>query len=369
MYEIVESNNKTWAVDWELVRRIVLSNEFWSAVPNHRTAETHFVDKPCLTICVNDEYYLTYKTDWTAVRKEAETNTASQMRGLMAAADRDMTFLVDQLGLLLSLAREAQEAHLKLMKDADKQWRAQQTKATGEYANAIKKVKFLRDGAAEFVVVGSTIVTGGATAVAFGALGSGLKGVATYQDTGNSGAAIFEASTSMLLTAVPIARGGAKNLTGTDKAVLITLDSGFEGCKSVMAGDQWQQAIVKSAVKAAGSQTEKLVGPLLKSDAVRDMLSQASLPASISVSAGSDAAVESLDLIGSAATWTVNSQLVAPYASGIIGTPTQQERTSIRERLAAVDTSTVACIGTLEGCADRLMVARAVFPIGCVATP
>jgi|SRR5579862_8154703 hypothetical protein len=124
----------------------------------------------------------------------------------------------------------------------------------------------VRDLSASTLVVGATFLSGGA---AFGVLGAGsaLKGTARYQDSGNIGSAVLEASGTFVVGMITMAPAlgeasqavklGAKvtapAMATSQRVALVVVgaqvDATFEGAKSAMEGGSAKEALAKGATR------------------------------------------------------------------------------------------------------------------------
>lgn len=123
----------------------------------------------------------------------------------------------------------------------------------------------VRDLSATTLVVGSTFLTGGAAVAVLGG-GSALRGVARYQDHGNIGSAILEASGTFIVGVIPLGAAAtaegqvaqtavtmtsrvtaAGTTTAGQRAVVVvvgaSMDASFEGMKAVVEGQSTAQAL------------------------------------------------------------------------------------------------------------------------------
>ena len=117
----------------------------------------------------------------------------------------------------------------------------------------VELAKRTRNACAQFLLVGSAAVAIPAGLAALSG-GAGLKGIGKYQDTGNIGSAVVEASGSFVVGLVGISSSTATVVAGESggKAIFFVgslLDSGFEGAKSLLEGNSVNQALKKSASK------------------------------------------------------------------------------------------------------------------------
>jgi hypothetical protein len=104
---------------------------------------------------------------------------------------------------------------------------------------AVEIARFIRNLSADTIMVGASLVSGGA-ALALAGTGSVAKGAATYQDTGKVGAAVIKATGSFALAVIPIKAPGGS----LDKPAYLILGSGIvDGSTSFAAGGDLRQAL------------------------------------------------------------------------------------------------------------------------------
>ena len=126
-----------------------------------------------------------------------------------------------QIRSLVNMTEAAKTDHNKLrdrLQDAQARTMAgvEQAARVGQWG--VKVATFVRDASFDFVMVGATYLTAGSAAVftagsstaaaGFVSLGAGLKGAATYQDTGNAGKAVGTFSTNLLFGALDLKAAG-----------------------------------------------------------------------------------------------------------------------------------------------------------------
>lgn len=134
--------------------------------------------------------------------------------------------------------------------------------ARGETGLAIAKQ--VRDLSATTLVVGSSVMTGGAAVAVLGG-GSVLRGVSKYQTSGNIGSAVLSATGSFVVGAIPLgggslkagaslaARVGGESIRYGERAALIVvgaqLDAQFEGATALIEGRSAREALRAAATR------------------------------------------------------------------------------------------------------------------------
>jgi hypothetical protein len=138
------------------------------------------------------------------------------------------------------------------------------------WESAITVTRGIRDGSATFLIVAGSVATGGAGAAAFGsaatagqalssvALGSAMRGAFTYQDTGNVGSALINASGSFVTGAIPVGAAGM-SLSAAETATLVIIGSAGQGATSGLQAVAEGQSMETAATAALVSTTANLV--------------------------------------------------------------------------------------------------------------
>lgn len=139
------------------------------------------------------------------------------------------------------------------------------------WESAITVTRTIRDGSATFLIVAGSVATGGAGATVFGsmgmttatagqaissvALGSAMRGGFTYQDTGNVGSALINATGSFVTGVIPVGRAGM-TLSGAETATLVIIGSAGQGATSglqAVAEGQSMQTAATAALVSTGA--------------------------------------------------------------------------------------------------------------------
>lgn len=107
----------------------------------------------------------------------------------------------------------------KMQSDASKETMGNIDKSVNRGEIGLKAATVVRDLSATTLVVGATFLSGGAALAVLGG-GSALKGTATYQDTGNVGAAILDGTITFVVGGIGV--GAAANPATANAASLST---------------------------------------------------------------------------------------------------------------------------------------------------
>lgn len=115
----------------------------------------------------------------------------------------------------------------------------------------------VRDLSATTLVVGSAFLSGGASLAVLGG-GSVLRGTATYQDTGNIGSAVLDASSTFVVGAIPVAGATMAEGQAAQSVARVGLRTAVSASE-MTAGQQATVVVVGSAISATSAGTQALI--------------------------------------------------------------------------------------------------------------
>jgi hypothetical protein len=141
-------------------------------------------------------------------------------------------------------------------------------KSVQNYIEAVESAQFIRNLSADAILVIASLVSGGSAMALVGA-GSIAKGAATYQDTGNIGAATVKAIGTLALGAIPIK--AAKGVL--DNKLFLILGSGVvDGSTTFVAGGDLRDAL------ASGGAAMFSQSPLVNDVLTKGLINSAQIP-------------------------------------------------------------------------------------------
>ena len=143
-----------------------------------------------------------------------QTRTSSLPSGTKIDALKEELYSLEQDG------RSARHLLKKKIENASRSSMRNINGAVSKWETATEVAKFTRNASGDILLVGSAIATGGASTVAIGGAGSLMKGAFKYQDTGNVGAGVMEASVSFVTVLIPGPKDGMSK--GAARALLFT---------------------------------------------------------------------------------------------------------------------------------------------------
>ncbi|MEL7151402.1 MAG: hypothetical protein AAGK71_11730 [Pseudomonadota bacterium] len=213
-------------------------------------------------------------TEWGTVNRETDQRAADLYRSLASAAMANPENAARNLALILEETRRNQN-HLRDMQRNTLHRNSESvSRHVSNWQTATDITRFVRDASWTTLIVLSALPTGGATA-AGGAAASGTgalalstgarvtalgvgsigRGQATYQDTGNVGAAVVSGGGSFITGAMGLPAPAGAAMSSANQAVLLGLQTvtagGLAGLQGLAEGKSGETAAWQ-AVSAAG---------------------------------------------------------------------------------------------------------------------
>ena len=276
-----DNNGKQWLIDqigmWILVRQYVYA-QLLKDKSTLQTTKNWF--GPDMS---------TVETDFTAIRNARERISQEVFTGLETQMLGDGKAAYNSLIQLRGEMDDYSASFKEMQKKASRDTMQAINTSVSRSQTAIDALTVVRDLSATTLVVGAGFLSGGAALGVLGA-GSALKGTARYQDSGNIGSAVLEASGTfvfgMITMSPSIAEAGAipgllgkatapATASGGQRMALVVIgaqiDATFEGAKSAMEGASAKEAITRAGVRfatdiasgAAGIKLDKLALPIV----------------------------------------------------------------------------------------------------------
>lgn len=271
----VDSSGAMWEYDPEGLWRIVRPFAY-ARILRHRTrkvrTESSYVSGWGPDVVSVD-------TDWRNIHAEAD----GVSRALMQTAERNLmaapqSFVYE----LASMRRQTFQYHQAirtLQIDAIHESMGNIQSSVEHREQIVAGLRIVRDISGEVLVTGATVMSGGTAGAAFAALGAGAfcKGMAEYDETGSVGAAVYEATATIVVGAIPIVGGLPSVQLAADAAraerlqrqvVLVfvgtQIDAGLEAGKTFVHGGSLEEAVRAAAARALLDAADPLVGHLLE---------------------------------------------------------------------------------------------------------
>lgn len=267
--DVIRNGDKTYSVNWRLVYSILRSYHFATARRRHRIIETTHDSN------LGREVH-SWDVDWDSVRYDADFDTRRWMSAWL-----DLNNIQRLQGNLREFIRQAAIENAewtRFCRSIVNRNMGVIHDSVSRLEDATQTLKMIRNWSGEILMIGAVVLTGGAAAVAVAAAGSALKGVGTYQDTQKVGAAVVDAVGSLALALVPIAKGGASQLSSRATYLLILADTGVDASKNYLSGDNAKQIAGKVVGKLAGGAASVGIGNVFNSESALKMIGRVGIP-------------------------------------------------------------------------------------------
>jgi hypothetical protein len=266
-YWLLQDNVGEWAVDWDVVYRIIRGWHTAARRLSNYTVETTDVWTLGPTL-------RHYSFDWDTIRKRSIASADEDFARLAARATVNMRGVQEELQWMVSETRKLTREFADMMRAMQVE-NLQNAEAVRERAEWWTEfARGLRDASAEFVLIGATVLSGGAAAAAIGG-GAAMKGVFKYQDTDSMAGAIMTTTGTIMFAAVKIGGGEAMKEAGA-RGVMIVMQSAWETGAALAEGKPVGDAVASGAGKLIGGVVgDRLSNGVFKTPAAQKLLSRA----------------------------------------------------------------------------------------------
>lgn len=202
----VDNNGRTWGVNqlglWILIREYLHATMLLRRATVVR--ETRWIGPDLVTVDINFDGF----------RREKDSTAPELYQSVTQGIldNPDVAF-----GSIIQMRRETRtnSDELRTMQQgASREIMANIETSVSRGELGVDVARTVRDISATTLVVGATFLSGG-TALAVLGGGSALKGTSTYQDTGNVGAAVLDASATFTIGAIGIGAAGPSSSAAT----------------------------------------------------------------------------------------------------------------------------------------------------------
>lgn len=273
---MLQDDRGTFAIDWDVVHRILrdyhraIAREAYSRVVT--TSESRFYNP--FSWSLPDIRSL--DVDWDRVRSRSVADADQDFERVSEKAARDVRLMHLELKHMLGETARLNTAFTDQLGSLQSENMARINGAVSSYDSQISAARFLRDTSADGLMVGATILTGGAGAAVLGG-GSAMKGWAKMQDTGNAGAAILTGVGSFTFGVFKL--GGRASSGLAEDAALAILQAEWETGVGLVEGKSLGEAAAVGSLKLAGP----FVDRFFKLAPVKGMIERACIPLTITV--------------------------------------------------------------------------------------
>jgi hypothetical protein len=251
-YELFQSGSSQFAVDWGVVRRLIRS--YYTAYYQlHYAREVTLSDSHWynpMSWSLPDVSHI--EVDWEAVRRYTDGYTDFDIQEMQQRAKSGGASQVAyQLENMIDTAAQNKEALIDWMGDVQTENMKSIERSVDEYQSKIETARFVRDSAADELMVGASVMSGGAALAVMGG-GSMLKGEAKWQDTGRIGAGIMEGAGSFVFAYIKL----GKSFSFKEDMVLALIQTPYKAGTELVGGASFGKAGLSGALKLSGPSTE-----------------------------------------------------------------------------------------------------------------
>src|SRR5688572_26139848 len=186
-YELLANGPTQFAVDWDIVSRIVRSYHTASLQLAYAReismSQSHWYNP--MTWSLPDISHV--EVEWHRVRRDAEAFARQDVRNMQVEAKYNAPRIARRLEALIDITAQKKETFIDWIGTVQTQNMVSITKAVEDYASSAEMAQFVRDTSADGLMVGASVMTGGGAAAALGGA-SFVKGVCRFQDSASVGA-------------------------------------------------------------------------------------------------------------------------------------------------------------------------------------
>jgi len=283
-YELLTNGPTQFAIDWTVVRRLLKS--YYTAVFQYAYGrETSLSDSHWYNPMSWSLPEVTHiEVDWDAVRTDAEARGEDDLRNMRTEAVFNAARVARRLEAMVEDTAVRKVQFSEWMGAVQSQNVVAIDKAVETYESNVEIARMVRDASADGLMVGASVMTGGAAVAALGGA-SFAKGACKFQDSGSVGAGAMEATGSFLFAYVKL----GKKFSFRDEMVLAFVQAPYKSGTELVAGKSFTRAIALGGVKLVAPGVDHL----LKLGPARTLFDRITLPVVISYG-GKDVAAQLL---------------------------------------------------------------------------
>lgn len=242
-YWVLRDNVGEWAVDWDVVYRIIRAWHTSALRLSNYTLETTDVWSLGPTL-------RHYSFDWDTIRRRAIAKSDEDFARLAERATINMREVQEELRWMVRETQSLTRDFSNMMRALQVENRLNAEKLASRAESTVEALRLVRDGSAEFILIGATVVSGGAAAAALGG-GAVMKGAFKYQDTRSVAGAVMATTGTIMFGAIKMAGGDAMK-EGLTRATMIIMQSTWETGAALAEGKSVGDALASGAGKLVG---------------------------------------------------------------------------------------------------------------------
>ena len=243
-YELLANASAQFAIDWDVVGRIVRS---------YHTAHLQYAHAREVTMSESQWYNpMTWalpkvshvEVNWNAVRADAASFAEADVRNMRVEAKYNAARIARRLEDMVEMTAIRKEAFVDWIGTVQTQNMESINKAIDDYEAAADIARFVRDTSADGLMVGASVMTGGTALAALGGA-SFFKGVCRFQDTASVGAGVMQGAGSFAFAYVKL----GKNFTFKQDVALALVQAPWNTGTELVGGATVSKAVGTSALK------------------------------------------------------------------------------------------------------------------------
>lgn len=271
-YELIQNGNAKFFVDWDEVNRI--NKSFWTSFCLYNSS---------IVITLSDSHWanpfsysmpdITHvETDWDLVTKNVARGSENDLKTFKRIATYNVGSVAQQLTDRIRQALHFKKLFMGMQRRANDKSMLSIEKSVDSYMSQIEATKLVRDLSAEGLLIGASVMSGGAAAAAM-ATGSILKGTAKFQDTGSVAAGALEMGGSFVFGYIKLGR----QFTFKQEMVLALIKAPVTTGTELLGGASFSEAALSGALTLTGPSVDKM----FSTDLVKKGFQKAAVPITI----------------------------------------------------------------------------------------
>jgi hypothetical protein len=213
------------------------------------------------------------EVDWDRVRTLSRARADEELAMLRVRATTDAPGVGRFLEQTISETERNKEQFVNWMGDVQTRNMQSVQKATDDYASNVEVARFFRDISADGLMVGASLMTGGAAMIGMGSA-SVFKGYGKFQDSASIGAGVMEASGTFVYGFVKLGR----TFSFADEMLLAVVQAQWQMQTELVAG----QSVTSAAISGGAKLTGPMVDSLLNVRPARSLFDKLTLPVMLS---------------------------------------------------------------------------------------
>ena len=231
-----------YAIDWDVLVRVCRSFVRAQAILSHsKVIEEKQLFGPDISWV---------EVDWDAVKRTVDRDAPTVCKAVQSAVLTSPAMAADYVRTIVEETKFYRDRFTETQTRCSRESMKAINASVDRGEKGVAALTATRDLSADFVMVGATVLSGGAAAAAIGG-GALLKGSYKWQDTKSFSAGLFTASTELLFAAIPLklkTMGVVKDQIG--RLVLAKVKAGVEVAKTVYIDHQTvTEGVVAGALK------------------------------------------------------------------------------------------------------------------------